>query len=80
MLLYLGSPPVMPSVSKRISIAWDGGEPFEDTDTLVIVGNNYFVDVRVKKDTGGLDWAMAGVKEWVHKDSGMVNKRSKSSY
>jgi hypothetical protein len=64
----------MPSVSKRISIAWDGGEPFEDTDTLVIVGNTYFVDVRVNKDTGGLDWAMAGVKEWVHKDLGRINK------
>jgi hypothetical protein len=76
-LLHLGSPLFMPSVSKRISIAWDGDEPFEDTDTLVIVGNTYFVDVRVKKDTGGLDWAMAGVKEWVHKDSGMIIKQFK---
>ena len=60
----------MPSVSKRVSIAWDGGIPSEDTETLVIVGNTYFVDVRIKKETGGLDWAMAGVKEWVHKGSG----------
>lgn len=27
------------------------------------------MDVRVKRDTGELDWAMAGVKEWVHKGS-----------
>ena len=61
----------MPSLSKRISIAWDGGPPYEDTDTLVIVGDTYFVDVRIKRSSGDLDWALAGVKEWVHKEPGV---------
>lgn len=61
----------MPSLSKRISIAWNGSTPFEDTDTLVVVGHTYFVDVRVKRTTGDLDWALAGIKEWIHKEPGM---------
>lgn len=52
------------SISKRLSIAWDGSAPYEDTDTLVLTGHTYFVGVRVKK--GGnpptLDWAFAGTR------------------
>jgi hypothetical protein len=61
----------MPSLSKRISLAWDEFDPFEDTDTLVIVGNKYYVDVRITRETDELDWATAGVKEWLPSDQGM---------
>ncbi|KII96197.1 hypothetical protein PLICRDRAFT_241821 [Plicaturopsis crispa FD-325 SS-3] len=50
------------SISRRISIAWSGGPPAEDTDTVVLTGHTYFVDVRIKTDTSppSLDWAFAG--------------------
>jgi len=52
------------SISRRLSIAWDGSAPYEDTDTLVLTGRTYFVDVRVKKGTNplALDWALAGTR------------------
>lgn len=52
------------SISKRVSIAWDGSAPYEDTDTLVLTGRTYFVDVRVKKGSNptALDWALAGTR------------------
>ena len=52
------------SISKRLSIAWGGSAPYEDTDTLVLTGRTYFVDVRVKKgsDPLTLDWAIAGTR------------------
>ncbi|KAF9782492.1 hypothetical protein BJ322DRAFT_1076307 [Thelephora terrestris] len=52
------------SISKRVSIAWDGFTPYEDTDTLVLTGRTYFVDVRVKKGSNptALDWAIAGTR------------------
>ena len=52
------------SFSKRLSMAWDGSAPYEDTDTLVLTGRTYFVDVRVKKgsDPPSLDWAFAGTR------------------
>ena len=52
------------SISKRLSIAWSGFTPYEDTDTLVLTGRTYFVDVRVKKGSNPpvLDWALAGMR------------------
>ena len=52
------------SISKRLSIAWNGSAPYEDTDTLVLTGRTYFVDVRVKKGSNPpvLDWALAGTR------------------
>jgi hypothetical protein len=52
------------SISKRLTIAWGGSAPYEDTDTLVLTGRTYFVDVRVKKgsDPPSLDWAIAGTR------------------
>ena len=52
------------SISKRLSIAWNGSASFEDTDTLVLTGRTYFVDVRVKKGSNppSLDWALAGTR------------------
>lgn len=52
------------SISKRLSIAWGGSAPYEDTGTLVLTGRTYFVDVRVKKGSNppALDWAFAGMR------------------
>jgi hypothetical protein len=52
------------SISKRLSIAWGDSSPYEDTDTLVLTGRTYFVDVRVEKgsDPHVLDWAFAGTR------------------
>lgn len=47
-------------VSKRVSIAWDDEEPFEDTDTLVLTINDFSLDLRVfvsGPHAGQIDWS-----------------------
>ncbi|WWC61543.1 uncharacterized protein I303_104127 [Kwoniella dejecticola CBS 10117] len=47
-------------VSTRVSIAWSGTEPIEDTDTLVLTIDGYSLDLRVfidGKDKGSIDWS-----------------------
>lgn len=34
--------------------------PFENTDTLVLIVGEWYVDLRIDKQSGGLDWAIAG--------------------
>lgn len=46
--------------STRVSISWSGGEPFEDTDTLVLTIDGFSLDLRVFNngpDAGAIDWA-----------------------
>ena len=50
------------SISTRAGIAWKDGPLDEPTDTLVLTGNSYFVDVRVRTSDRKLDWAFAGSK------------------
>ena len=52
------------SISKRLNISWSGSAPYEDTDTLVLTGRTYFVDIRVKEGSNppALDWALAGTR------------------
>jgi hypothetical protein len=47
-------------VSKRISIRWLPYEASEPTDTLVLSLGGWYVDLRIDKATGGIDWALAG--------------------
>ncbi|WVQ77264.1 hypothetical protein IAR50_006948 [Cryptococcus sp. DSM 104548] len=53
--------------STRISIAWSGAAPIEDTDTLVLTIGSYSLDLRVftsGQDKGKIDWAtVANVSE-----------------
>ncbi|ORY27122.1 hypothetical protein BCR39DRAFT_446757, partial [Naematelia encephala] len=53
--------------SVRVSIAWSGAEPIEDTDTLVLTIDGYSLDLRVfvdGPDRGSIDWStVAHVKE-----------------
>lgn len=39
---------------------WGSETPFETTDTLVITVGEWYVDLRVDKKSGKLDWALAG--------------------
>ncbi|OCF57152.1 hypothetical protein L486_04607 [Kwoniella mangroviensis CBS 10435] len=46
--------------STRVSIAWSGAEPIEDTDTLVLTIDGYSLDLRVFNsgpDEGKIDWS-----------------------
>ncbi|KAG8954767.1 hypothetical protein FRC03_011406 [Tulasnella sp. 419] len=73
-----------PLVSKRISIAWPPLVPHhENTDTLVLTGASYFIDVRIlhNKDAEGrdvLDWGIAGIKEKLGDEQG--NSKAKWSH
>ena len=46
--------------ARRVSIAWKGAEPVEDTDTLVFTINGWSLDLRVfvsGPTAGAIDWA-----------------------
>ncbi|CAD0112329.1 unnamed protein product [Aureobasidium uvarum] len=47
-------------LSYRKSLRWVPGEPSEPTSTLVLDVGDFFVDLRILKATGDIDWAMAG--------------------
>ncbi|KAJ9604224.1 hypothetical protein H2200_011058 [Cladophialophora chaetospira] len=47
-------------LSTRLSIRWIPGEPSEPTDTLVMSVGGWYVDLRITKKDGSIDWAMAG--------------------
>lgn len=47
-------------ISTRLSLRWLPEEPFENTDTLVLMVGEWYVDLRVDKRSGHLDWAIAG--------------------
>lgn len=47
-------------LSYRKSLRWVPGEPSEPTDTLVLDVGDYFVDLRILKSDGSVDWGMAG--------------------
>lgn len=57
------------SMSQRVSIRWPPEDAYENTDTIVLSVNNFYVDLRVEKGPAGsapsarkLDWATAGVR------------------
>lgn len=47
-------------LSTRLSLRWGTDEPSEPTDTLVLNVGEYFMDLRVLKENGTIDWSMAG--------------------
>lgn len=47
-------------LSVRRSLRWLPDDPYEPTDTLVLDVGVHFVDLRILKETGSIDWAMAG--------------------
>ncbi|KAJ5389105.1 uncharacterized protein N7496_000173 [Penicillium cataractarum] len=44
----------------RVSLRWLPEPPFENTETLVLMVGEWYVDLRVDKQSGALDWAIAG--------------------
>ncbi|KAJ5703253.1 hypothetical protein N7493_011642 [Penicillium malachiteum] len=48
--------------STRISLRWVPEPPEETTDTIVLCVGNYFLDMRIDKASGQIEWAMAGTK------------------
>ncbi|KAH3552020.1 hypothetical protein KXW20_002258 [Aspergillus fumigatus] len=48
------------SLSTRISLRWPPDPAFENTDTIVLSLMGWYVDLRVDKSTGKIDWAIAG--------------------
>jgi hypothetical protein len=48
------------SLSTRISLRWLPDPAFENTDTIVLSLLGWYVDLRVDKSTGKIDWAIAG--------------------
>ena len=62
--------------SIRVSIAWEGGLAYEDTDTLVLTIHDYSLDLRVfnlEPQRGLIDWAtVARVSEKPESTTGKV--------
>ena len=54
------SSPRQSNITKRISLRWLPEPPFENTDTLVLMIGEWYVDLRVDKQSGDIDWALAG--------------------
>lgn len=50
------------SFSTRISLRWVPEPPAETTDTIVLSVGEYFIDLRMDKASGAIDWAMAGTR------------------
>ncbi|KAK2734807.1 hypothetical protein FQN57_001457 [Myotisia sp. PD_48] len=48
------------NISTRVSLRWPPEPAFEYTDTTSLSVGGWYVDLRINKQTGGLDWAMAG--------------------
>ncbi|KAL2846870.1 hypothetical protein BJY01DRAFT_213119, partial [Aspergillus pseudoustus] len=47
-------------LSTRISFRWPPEPAFENTDTLVLSVDSWYVDLRVDRASGAIDWAIAG--------------------
>ncbi|KAF9249847.1 hypothetical protein DTO013E5_8656 [Penicillium roqueforti] len=48
--------------STRLSLRWVPEIPEETTDTIVLSVGEWFVDLRMDKKSGAIDWAMAGTR------------------
>ncbi|GFF34332.1 hypothetical protein IFM51744_02415 [Aspergillus udagawae] len=48
------------SLSTRVSLRWLPDPAFENTDTIVLSLMGWYVDLRVDKSSGSIDWAIAG--------------------
>ncbi|GIK06756.1 hypothetical protein Aspvir_002407 [Aspergillus viridinutans] len=48
------------SLSTRVSLRWLPDPAFENTDTIVLFLMGWYVDLRIDKSSGRIDWAIAG--------------------
>ncbi|KAB8258534.1 hypothetical protein BDV32DRAFT_151351 [Aspergillus pseudonomiae] len=54
------NPPTESRLSTRISIRWLPEPASETTDTIVMSVKGWYVDLRIDKKSGDIDWAIAG--------------------
>lgn len=54
------NPPSNSRLSTRISLRWLPEPAFENTDTIVMSVKGWYVDLRVDRTSGDIDWAIAG--------------------
>ncbi|KAI9368732.1 hypothetical protein BJX61DRAFT_202367 [Aspergillus egyptiacus] len=47
-------------LSTRVSLRWPPEPPFENTDTIVLSVGDWYVDLRIDRASGAIDWAIAG--------------------
>jgi hypothetical protein len=47
-------------LTQRVSFRWLPELPAEPTDTLVMSVSNWFIDLRITKTDGSLEWGFAG--------------------
>ncbi|PYI01495.1 hypothetical protein BO78DRAFT_327462 [Aspergillus sclerotiicarbonarius CBS 121057] len=66
------NPPSQSRLSTRISLRWVPEPAFENTDTIVMSVAGWYVDLRVDKESGGIDWAIAGQRVVDNTDSSRV--------
>ncbi|PWY69424.1 hypothetical protein BO83DRAFT_428755 [Aspergillus eucalypticola CBS 122712] len=67
------NPPSQSRLSTRISIRWVPEPAFENTDTIVMSVAGWYVDLRVDKASGNIDWAIAGQRVVDDADSSRVS-------
>lgn len=65
------NPPSQSRLSTRISLRWVPEPAFENTDTIVMSVAGWYVDLRVDKASGDIDWAIAGQRVVDDADSSM---------
>lgn len=54
------NPPSDSRLSTRISLRWLPEPAFENTDTIVMSVQGWYVDLRVDRKSNDIDWAIAG--------------------
>jgi hypothetical protein len=57
-----------PQVLKRISIRWVPDDAFEDTETIALNVNGWFMDLRVVLADTSLQWSRAGERRQLNDD------------
>ncbi|OIW25537.1 hypothetical protein CONLIGDRAFT_672557 [Coniochaeta ligniaria NRRL 30616] len=57
-----------PQILKRISLRWVPGDAFEDTETIALNVNGWFMDLRVVLADASLQWSRAGERRKLKDD------------
>ncbi|BCS18614.1 uncharacterized protein APUU_11442A [Aspergillus puulaauensis] len=65
-------------VSTRLSLRWLPDPPIETTDTLVLNIGEWYVDLRVDKQSRQIDWALAG--QYLQQNTQQMPNKEKTAY
>ncbi|CZR62155.1 uncharacterized protein PAC_12052 [Phialocephala subalpina] len=57
-----------PQVLQRVSVRWLPEPAFEDTDTIALNVGGYFLDLRIVKADGSVQWSRAGQRKVVKQE------------